>query len=113
MSEQETTGVSHVIVPADRGEQAQPCKGLHTDYAHEEYVESQLFEAASVLQNAALILGSHHIRHWFDEARLARAQGDLLHIQVQLLAKLQRLNARAINDLYASQGEEPRKEAES
>lgn len=112
MSEQEATGVSRVIVPTDRGEQAQPCRVLHTDYAHEEYVESQLLEAASVLQEAALILGSHHIRRWFDETRLARAQGDLLHIQVQILAKLQRLNARAINDLYASQGEEPRKEVE-
>lgn len=88
-------------------EQAQPCKVLHTDFAHEEYVESQLLEAASVLQEAALILGSPHIRHWFDEARLARAQGDLLQIQVQ-----QRLNGSAINDLYTSQGEEPRKEAE-
>jgi len=93
-------------------EQAQPCKVLHTDFAHEEYVESQLLEAASVLQEAALILGSPHIRHWFDEARLARAQGDLLQIQVQILAKLQRLNGSAINDLYTSQGEEPRKEAE-
>ena len=36
----------------------------------------------------------------------------MLQIQVQMLAKLQRLNARAINDLYASQGEEPRKEVE-
>ena len=54
----------------------------------------------------ALILGSHHIRHWFDEALLARAQRDLLQIQVQMLAKLRRLNERAINDLYASKGDD-------
>lgn len=93
-------------------EQAQPCKVLHTDFAREEYAESRLLEAASVLQEAEFILGSHHIRHWFDEALLARTQGDLLQIQVQILEKLQLLNGSAINAIYASQGEEPRKEVE-
>ena len=87
-------------------EQVQPCKVLHTDYAPDEYVESQLLEAASALQEAVLILGSRLIRHWFDEGILARTQGNLLQIQVQMLAKLQRLNARAIKDLYASQGDD-------
>lgn len=85
-------------------EQAQPYKVLHTDFAHEEYVESRLLEAASVLQEAALILGSHHIWHWFDEALLARAQRDMLQIQVQMLEKLQRLNTRALEELHARQG---------
>lgn len=85
-------------------EQMQPCKVLHVDSAPEEYAESQLLEAASATQNAALILGSSPIRGWFDEGLLARTQGDLLQIQVAMLAKLQRLNARAIKDLYASQG---------
>lgn len=85
-------------------EQAQPRKVLHTDSAPEEYAESRLLEAASALQKAALVLGSPHIRHWFDEGLLARTQGNLLQIQVQMLAKLQHLNARAIKDLYASQG---------
>lgn len=85
-------------------EQVQPCKVLHTNYAPGEYAESQLLEAASALQDATLVLGSPLIRHWFDERRLARAQSDLMQIQVQMLAKLQRLNARTINDLYASQG---------
>lgn len=35
-----------------------------------------------------------------------RAQRDLLQIQVQMLAKLRCLNERAINDLYASQGDD-------
>ena len=85
-------------------EQGQTCKVLHTDYALGDYAESKLLEAASALQKTALILGSPHIRHWFDEGLLARAQGDMLQIQVQMLAKLQRLNTRTINDLYASQG---------
>ena len=87
-------------------EQVQPCKVLHTDYAPEEYAESQLLEAAAALQNAVLTLGSHLIRHWFDEGLLARTQGNLLQIQVKILSKLQRLNARAIKDLYASQGDD-------
>lgn len=86
-------------------EEALPSKVLHTDYAPGKYAESQLIDAADALQNAALVLGSHLIRHWFDEGLLARAQGDLLQIQVQMLAKLQHLNERAINDLYASQGD--------
>jgi hypothetical protein len=85
-------------------EQAQPCKVLHTDFARGEYAESRLIEAASAMQKAALILGEHHIRHWFDEARLARTQGDLLQIQVQILAKLQRLNTRALEALHAPEG---------
>ena len=85
-------------------EQAQPSRVLPTDSEPEEYAESQLLEAASATQKAALILGTRHIRRWFDEALLARAQGDMLQIQVQMLAKLQRLNTRAINDLYARQG---------
>ena len=85
-------------------EQVQPRKVLHTDSSPEEYAESQLIEAASALQKAVLVLGSPLIRHWFDERRLARAQSDLMQIQVQMLAKLQRLNARTINDLSASQG---------
>ena len=85
-------------------EQAQPYKVLHTDSAPEQYAESQLLEAASALQKAALVLGTPLIRHWFDEGLLARAQGDLMQIQVQMLAKLQRLNARALEVLQASEG---------
>ncbi len=85
-------------------EQVQSSKVLHADYAPDEYAESQLLEAASALQKTALILGSPHIRHWFDEGLLARAQGDMLQIQVQMLAKLQRLNTRALEDLHAQQG---------
>ena len=87
-------------------EQVQPRKVLHTDSSPEEYAESQLIEAASALQKAVLVLGLHNIRHWFDEGLLARAQSDMLQIQVQMLEKLQRLNARAIKDLYASQGDD-------
>ena len=85
-------------------EQVQPRKVLHTDSSPEEYAESQLLEAASALQKTALILGSPHIRHWFDEGLLARAQGDMLQIQVQMLAKLRRMNTRALEDLHARQG---------
>lgn len=92
-------------------EQVQPRKVLHTDCAPGEYAESQLLEAASALQKAAFILGSRHIRHWFDEAFLARAQGDLLQIQVQMLAKLQRLNARALEALHAPEGPSERGDA--
>lgn len=87
-------------------EQRLPCKVLRIDSAHEAYAESKLLEAASALQKTALILGSPHIRHWFDERLLARAQSDLMQIQVQMLAKLQRLNSRTINDLSASQGDD-------
>ena len=85
-------------------EEAQPSRVLRTFCAPEEYAESQLLEAASALQKAALVLGSPLIRHWFDEALLARAQGDLMQIQVQMLAKLQRLNTRALESLQASEG---------
>ena len=84
-------------------EQAQPSKVIHVDSAPEEYAESQLLEAASATQKAVLILGAHLIRHWIDEALLARAQGDLLQIQVQMLAKLQRLNTRTLESLQASE----------
>ena len=84
-------------------EQVQPSKVLRIDSAHEAYTESKLLEAASVLQKAALVLGSPHIRHWFDEGLLARAQGDLMQIQVQMLAKLQRLNTSALESLHASE----------
>lgn len=56
-------------------EQAHPRKVLHTDSAPEEYAESRLLEAASALQKAVLVLGSPHIRHWFDEGLLAREIG--------------------------------------
>lgn len=83
-------------------EQAQPYKVLHTDSAPEQYAESQLLEAASALQKAALVLGTPLIRHQGDERLLARAQGELMQIQVQMLAKLQRLNTRALEVLQAS-----------
>ncbi len=82
--------------------QAQPYKVLHTDSAPEQYAESQLLEAASALQKAALVLGTPLIRHQGDERLLARAQGDLMQIQGQMLAKVQRLNARAFEVLQAS-----------
>lgn len=85
-------------------EQMPPCKVLRVDNAHEEYAESQLLEAAAVMQKAALVIGSHHIRHWFDEGLLSRAQGDLLQIQVEVLAKLQRLNTHALESLHAPEG---------
>lgn len=84
-------------------EDAQPCKVLRTDHAHETYTESRLLEAAAALQKTALILGSHHIRLWFDEALLAHAQNDLLRIQDAVLAKLQRLNTSALEALQASE----------
>ncbi len=68
---------------------------LKVDGAHEAYVESQLLEAAVALKKTALILGSPHIRRWFDEGLLARAQRELLQIQVQMLVKLRRMNTRA------------------
>lgn len=85
-------------------EQVPPCKVVRVDSAHEAYAESQLLEAASALQKAALVLGTRHMRCWFDEARLARTQGELMQIQVQMLAKLQRLNTRALESLQASEG---------
>ena len=84
-------------------EDVQPCKVLRVDSDHEAYAESKLLEAAAALQQTALILGSYHIRCWFDEALLARTQNDLLRIQDAVLAKLQRLNARALEALQASE----------
>lgn len=84
-------------------EDVQPCKVLRVDGDHEAYAESKLLEAAAALQQTALILGSHHIRLWFDEGLVARAQGDMLQIQVQMLAKLQRLNTRALEALQAEE----------
>ena len=43
-------------------EDAQPCKVLRVDSAHEAYAESQLLEAATALQKAALVLGTPHMR---------------------------------------------------
>lgn len=83
-------------------EQVRPSKVLRVDGDHEAYAESRLLEAAAALQKTALILGSPHIRCWFDEALLARMQGDLLQIQGQMLEKLQRLNTRALEALQAS-----------
>lgn len=77
---------------------------LKVDGAHESYAESRLIEAAAALQKTALILGSPHIRYWIDEGLLARAQGEMLQIQVQILEKLQRLNTRALEDLHTRQG---------
>lgn len=84
-------------------EDVQPCKVLRVDGDHEAYAESKLLEAAAALQQTALILGSDHIRRWFNEALLARAQGELMQIQVAMLAKLQRLNTRALESLQASE----------
>lgn len=85
-------------------EDVRPCKVLRVDGDHEAYAESKLLEAAAALQQTALILGSPHIRCWFDEALLARAQSDMLQIQDAVLAKLQRLNTRALESLQASEG---------
>lgn len=84
-------------------EQVQPSKVLRIDSAHEAYAESKLLEAAAALQQTALVLGSPYIRCCFDEALLARAQSDMLQIQDAVLAKLQRLNARALEALQASE----------
>ena len=54
-------------------EDVQPCKVLRVDADHEAYAESKLLEAAAALQQTALILGSPHIRCWFDEALARRA----------------------------------------
>ena len=83
-------------------EQVQPSKVLRVDGDHEAYAESKLLEAAAALQQTALILGSPYIRGCFDEALLARAQSDMLQIQDAVLAKLQRLNTRALEALQAS-----------
>lgn len=84
-------------------EDVQPCKVLRVDADHEAYAESKLLEAAAALQQTALILGSPHIRCWFDEALLARTQSDMLQIQDAVLAKLQRLNTRSLEALQASE----------
>lgn len=84
-------------------EQVQPCKVLRVDADHEAYAESKLLEAAAALQQTAFILGSPHIRCWFDEALLARTQSDMLQIQDAVLAKLQRLNTSAREALQASE----------
>lgn len=93
-------------------EDAQPCKVLRVDGDHEAYAESKLLEAAAVLQKAALILGSRHIRHWFDEALLAHAQSDLLRIQDAVLVKLRRLNTHALECLQAPEERSERGGAE-
>lgn len=93
-------------------EDTQPCKVLRVDGDHEAYAESRLLEAAAALQKAALILGTPHMRCWFDEGLLARAQDDMLQIQDAVLAKLQRLNMRALESLHASEDHSERGEAE-
>lgn len=84
-------------------EDVQPCKVLRVDGDHEAYAESKLLEAAAALQQTALILGSPHMRCWFNDALLARTQSDMLQIQDAVLAKLQRLNTRALEALRASE----------
>lgn len=84
-------------------EDVRPCKVLRVDGDHEAYAESKLLEAAAALQQTALILGSPHIRCWFDEALLAHTQSDMLQIQDAVLAKMQRLNMRALEALQASE----------
>ena len=84
-------------------EDVQPCKVLRVDGDQEAYAESKLLEAAAALQQTALILGSPHMRCWFNDALLARTQSDMLQIQDAVLAKLQRLNARALEALRASE----------
>ena len=84
-------------------EDVQPCKVLRVDGDHEAYAESKLLEAAASLQQTVLILGSPHIRCWFDEALLAHAQSDLLRIQDTVLVKLRRLNTHALEALQASE----------
>ena len=84
-------------------EDVQPCKVLRVDGDHEAYAESKLLEAAAALQKTALILGSPHMRCWFNDALLARTQSDMLQIQDAVLAKLQRLNTRALEVLRASE----------
>lgn len=102
MSEQKATDVANTH-RTDLREQMPPCKVLRVDGDHEAYVESKLLEAAATLQKAAFILGSRHIRLWFDEALLVHAQSDMLRIQDAVLAKLQRLNTRALEALQASE----------
>lgn len=82
-------------------EDVQPCKVLRVDGDHEAYAESKLLEAAAALQQTALILGSPHIRCWFDEALLARTQSDVLQIQDAVLVKWRRLNTHALKCLQA------------
>lgn len=82
-------------------EDVQPCKVLRVDDDHEAYAESQLLDAAAALQQTALVLGSPHMRRWFDEALLARAQSDMLQIQDVVLVKWRRLNAHALECLQA------------
>lgn len=77
---------------------------LRIDADHEACVESQLLEAAAALQKTVLVLGSPGIRRWFNTGVLARAQEDVLEVQVAVLAKLQRLNARSLECLHESPG---------
>lgn len=67
-------------------------------------MESQLLEAASALQKTVLVLGSPGIRRWFNTGVLARAQEDVLQVQVAVLAKLQRLNTRSLECLHEVSG---------
>lgn len=88
-------------------------KPLQTDYSDRDaYAECQLEDATAALQNASLVLGTHLMRHWFDEDLLARTQEALLQVQGLVLAKHQALNTRSLEALRAPQGEEPRKEVD-
>ena len=93
-------------------EDVQPCKVLRVDGDHEAYAESKLLEAAAALQQTALILGSPHIRCWFDEALLARTQSDVLQIQDAVLVKWRRPNTHALECLQAPKEHGERGDAE-
>lgn len=60
-------------------------EALKVDSDYGAYAEIRLLEAATVLQKAALVLGTPHMRCWCDAGLLARAQGDILQLQVQTL----------------------------
>ena len=81
----------------------QRCEGFKEYFKANAPADLKLLEAAAALQQTALILGSPHIRCWFDEALLARTQSDMLQIQDAVLAKLQRLNTHALEALQASE----------
>lgn len=84
-------------------------KPLQTDYSDRDaYAECQLEDATAALQNASLVLGTHLMRHWFDEDLLARTQEALLQVQGLVLAKHQALNTRSLEALRAPQGDDHR-----
>ena len=84
-------------------------KPLPTYYSdRDSYAERQLEDAAAALQNAALVLGTPTMRHWFDEDLLARTQENLLRVQRLVLAKHQALTTRSLEALRAPQGDDHR-----